>query len=902
MKKKLIFSILLISNWCIYAQNAAEINSLKNKLMEGQYQEVLGLVDKRIEKAEGKEKALLLLVQAKASLRSGDLDLALNAAKQADRILEGLTADYLLKAELFNTEGAILIYKGRHDLGLDFIEKAMENLKINASDSSLIMADCFNNLGLVHWYKGNNELAVKYHKQALTLKEKHLGKAHPALAATYNNLGLVLASKKPLTAFRNYKQALEIYKNYYGEKHQSVVTAMNNMAVSLYNKGDYEAALNKFGNSLAIQKQLTNGNRNGEAFIYSFMGRILLEKNSLDSAYSYQSRALAIYKESYGEKHPEVANTLNLQAAIVSSKRDYEEALHILDKALEANNVTISAGETWSHILKQGAHLSNQTLITTLRIRSETLEKKHFNKTLLRSDLKEAISCIDASFLVAENMRKTLVTQSDKIALGHTIAQLAEDGIRISLELSEITFKKKVYEEKAFYYVEKSKSSLLLEAVSNMKADNYANVSHELLIREQELLSRIAFYEAKKNRNISSQQYMDSLRSANKDFAQFLDTLKLEHKKYYELKYDIKPVSIAELSASIPAGRVMLNYFVAPNSQRLYIFEISKKGLYVHNKKWNERAVKKVKALQNTISNHVKGKFQSSASFLGALLIPKHLNGKYNSLIIIPHGELSYVPFETLICGKNRIDEEDYSKINYLVKKYAINYVYSATLFYQGKETAGASTVNSMLLCAVSDFSFEPTQPDLNETVKEVKLIEGVASKSKLKIVTKINENANEYDFKTLTQQSFDIIHVSTHGKVNERYPDRSEILFFPNEKYQQDGHLFSNEIYELNMSASLLVLPICETGLGKVNRGEGLIGLSRAFLYAGIDNLIVSYWKVSDLSTRELMVEFYKEVFKTQSISGEFSSPLRLAKLKMIADKQFADPYFWAPFVLIGK
>ena len=94
-----------------------------------------------------------------------------------------------------------------------------------------------------------------------------------------------------------------------------------------------------------------------------------------------------------------------------------------------------------------------------------------------------------------------------------------------------------------------------------------------------------------------------------------------------------------------------------------------------------------------------------------------------------------------------------------------------------------------------------------------------------------------------------------------------------------------------------------CETGLGQIKKGEGVIGLTRALMYAGADNIIVSLWKVADESTSELIVDFYKEVLRKKYFAkGSFSKQLRSAKLKMISDKKYAHPYYWSPFVLIGK
>jgi CHAT domain-containing protein len=109
---------------------------------------------------------------------------------------------------------------------------------------------------------------------------------------------------------------------------------------------------------------------------------------------------------------------------------------------------------------------------------------------------------------------------------------------------------------------------------------------------------------------------------------------------------------------------------------------------------------------------------------------------------------------------------------------------------------------------------------------------------------------------------------------------------------------LYTSEIYRLTMNAELVCLSACETGLGQQSSGEGLMGLGRAFLYAGARNLLVSLWKVPDESTSELMVDFYRTLFLRKKLSGS----LRQAKLEMLKNPAYQSPFYWAPFVLIGR
>jgi CHAT domain-containing protein len=144
-------------------------------------------------------------------------------------------------------------------------------------------------------------------------------------------------------------------------------------------------------------------------------------------------------------------------------------------------------------------------------------------------------------------------------------------------------------------------------------------------------------------------------------------------------------------------------------------------------------------------------------------------------------------------------------------------------------------------------------------------------------------------------------VHFATHGYLDAERPDLSALVFsMVNDQGQpQDGFLRAHEIYNLNLPAELVVLSACETGLGKEIRGEGLVGLTRAFMYAGAARVAVSLWSVSDKATAELMHSFYQAMLKR----GERpAAALRSAQLEMLARKSWSAPYYWAAFILQGE
>jgi CHAT domain-containing protein len=164
-----------------------------------------------------------------------------------------------------------------------------------------------------------------------------------------------------------------------------------------------------------------------------------------------------------------------------------------------------------------------------------------------------------------------------------------------------------------------------------------------------------------------------------------------------------------------------------------------------------------------------------------------------------------------------------------------------------------------------------------------------------------VKEDARESLLKSGAGRPFKVLHLATHGFVDDRIPALSGLLLAPGAAPDgEDGFLRLNEIFQLKLGADLVILSACETALGKEVRGEGMIGLTRAFFYAGARSVVASLWMVSDRSTALLMREFHAHL-----LDGEDApAALRRAKLGLLKSKdpRFRHPFFWAPFIVIGR
>lgn len=181
---------------------------------------------------------------------------------------------------------------------------------------------------------------------------------------------------------------------------------------------------------------------------------------------------------------------------------------------------------------------------------------------------------------------------------------------------------------------------------------------------------------------------------------------------------------------------------------------------------------------------------------------------------------------------------------------------------------------------------------------EEIKTIARLFEKESLKSVAHLREQAAEEQAKAANMKDFDYIHFSCHGLLSDDF--QSLVLSkLPLDKSKEDDYFTLNEVMNCDYHAKLVVLTACETGSGKMYKGEGVTGLTRAVMYAGTPAVVASLWKVDDTATKELMINFYKNMLEKNLDKTE---ALRQAKLDMIKNKKYTSPLYWSAFVMYGE
>jgi len=469
--------------------------------------------------------------------------------------------------------------------------------------------------------------------------------------------------------------------------------------------------------------------------------------------------------------------------------------------------------------------------------------------------------------------------------------------------------------EEAFNYSERARSRTFLDVLGTRV--QLSKVKTGLFEEERALNERISGIKLKlaaEEDAPDNASLRRELGAAERAYNTFLARVKKENKEQASLM-NVEPLKLDQVQELLDSDTALISYFIAGRSVRVWIVEKTRMH-YVEVQVSREQLSKLVKTLRESIfALGEREKFTVASTELYKLLVEPalpHVRGK--ELIIVPHDVLHYLPFHALLGSDGK----------YLIEKYPVYYLSSASLlqFVKEKRRAGGNKVIAF------------GNPDLGDPDKNLEFAELEAQEVKAaypESTVYLRKEATEEKSKVLSPRH-DILHFATHAELSENDPLSSAVLLAKEGK--EDGRLEVREIFGMDLKANLVVLSGCETGLGKLSTGDELVGLTRAFIYAGTPSVVASLWKVDDSSTAHLMSSFYRNL-KTMSkvdalrqaqlalIRGEGRSdllarrgvggigklgetpssglPAPSSQLHAPSSVSTSHPYFWAPFILVG-
>jgi tetratricopeptide (TPR) repeat protein len=861
-----------------------------------------------------------------------------------------------------------VLYEGLGDYAKSegLLEKCLETTRSTLGNDHPLTATSINNLAAVHQSKGNFHKAIDLYESALDISQKVLPPLHPDIAKRANNLACSYFAQGDFDkALPRFEAALNLYKQSLGENHQDIALVLNNLsslsgyfgdyskaveyarqaleirekrlnpdhpdvaqslntlAGAYFSAGDYFKALPFFERSLSIREKALGQNHPDTAANFNNMGLIHFRLKNLDLALEYNKKALSSHRNALGDTHPDTAIILNNLALTNMALGNYPAAIEFLNEAIEIKTKALGSDHpekfastvnlSEANYLKGDNKEAANNLIVAYQAKANEIQfiLSMDEKTRLSWQAKYASLGLAPCVLEPTQLGAILLQQKgiilDSITEDRALARSSGDGTKSLVDLASV------------------RSQLSKLAFSD-KAENRKNVD-ELLTRASEIERELSKYSIASGRTRqSSQVHLDNVIPAISEGHVFLDFLTFE---------DIK----------LPAGEqtcygvVLLTHQSAPEFVR------------IDNSANIDKAID---SMRSSTTTGAAGDLSEALEVLSEKLwepIAKALPSNTHYLIIAPDGNLNFLSFAALLDSDKK----------FLVEKYDISYMASARDLV--RETK-PETVRTLRLFANPTFQHNTVQvedmqfamrssevdifgqlqlPPLPGTEKESAEIQKIASAAGWNLQTFTCEQADEQTLRQTKKPG--ILHLATHGfylnsftptpldsrgmavaGIEKPIPNskgvdpmrasgialagaQSTLKSWSERKApdpETDGVLTAEEVAALDLDGTWLVtLSACETGVGEARSGEGVLGLRRAFMMAGAENLLITLWPVSDQTTAEIMADFYREALKTGNAPGSLSKVQREWLVKLRKEKGLLEAVRDAgPFVMatIGK
>jgi CHAT domain-containing protein len=820
-----------------------------------------------------------------------------------------------------------LLYLGEAYLDLGEIEKALD-----ACDQALLRWRAVNDIqgqahtltafGRLYNLLAEHQKALDFYYQAKPLFQPlgdHIGEARvlAGIGYAYDKFG------EGRKAIRYYKEALRRFQAINSSDGQAAM--FTRIGGAYYSLGDHWTAITYYRRALSIYRAMTT--QWMESYVLRDMGLVYEAQGKKAKALNYYNRSLSL---------SQAGNDRRGEAYTLGDIGHVYDKLGKKKKALDYYNQASTLGRAMTD-----HGLEAQTLYRIARVERDL------------GNLTEARARIEAAAAIIETARAQIATQDLRTSYFGTARQHYDLYIDVLMRLHQRQ-PSDGHDITAFQTSEHAHARSLLELLTEAKKHIEQGIDPALRDRERMIQARITSIQNQliqarspaspdKDRIAALEQ---DLEKADSEREQLEMEIRQKHPRYAELQYPT-PLDLSAVQGLLDDQTALLEYALGKDGS--FLFVVGRDSLHSFRLPPVGRIIRDVKTIRAMLhqppgprlaQNQEFHTYTDAARQLYQVLMAPAATvlAKKRNLLIVPDGVLHYLPFECLLTqGVLPGSPTDYGRLAYVVNRWAVSYVPSASVLASLRENRPGQLASgpSKAFVAFADPVYKPSAKSTKQKVggRAVNRTEESVSQNPLRGVW---EKATGWAFHRLPNSNYEVtriarrykpedvavyvrhaaseetvkanehlrtarrIHFATHGFIDERSPHFSGLVLTLDDDPKEDGLLQVFEIFNLKLNADLVVLSACETGLGKEVRGEGLIGLTRAFLYTGTPSVVVSLWQVMDRSTARLMVQFYEQL----DLAGDKAEALRRAKQRMIQYKDgfYAHPYYWAPFILVGE
>lgn len=793
---------------------------------------------------------------------------------------------------------------------LDYYNVAENILLKNSEPEHPYFKFIYQNKGQTYVHMADYEKALVYFNKALALAAPTLDKKHPQILSLNMNIGYVYEKKK------DYNNALKYYMASIPDEtdNPSAIKTFGNLA-SLYNSmNDRVKADEHYRKALQLAEKHLGPEHPETGLLYTRYGYFLMLDPSKKNQIDYFNKALAISKKNYGDKSREVSNNYThignyylVQNQEEKSLENYQHAIISILKDFNERDVFINPD------IKNIE--PDRYLVNALNGKAEVLAAIGGNTNLLHS-----LSTYKLSVQVIDKLRSTYQDEESKLLISEEEKTTFQKTVGIATRLYEKT-KDRKYLEEAFQYSDKSKSAVLINSMRDIQAQHFGKIPNEILALEKQLKLNIGtfrrFIYEEKQKVEPDQEKINGWESRVFEFTVRYDSLtgilEKNYPDYYKLKYSEPSVKIADIQKALEDDRVLIEYMLSDTL--LYAFAINNKTISLFTEKIDSGIYRDIRVLVSATNNNSMfstteqdyiNYSKSAFNLYNKLIKPVRSEFKEKKLIIIPDGELGYVSFDMLLTEMPDTGFMDYRKLPYLIRDNIVSYSTSAILQFSGFQSRERKASRNFLAMAPSYDNLTANKTSFtDENGQKVYLLpipgveaemEGIRNSMFARKIT--GEKATESRFKKEVGK-YNVLHLAMHSLVNNSQPMLSKLVFYQNNDSTEDGMLNTYELFSMDLNAGLAVLSACNTGSGKLLKGEGIMNLARGFIFAGVPGIVMTMWSVDDESSARIVQKFYE--YLQDGMSKD--EALRQAKLDLLAegDPLRSHPFYWAAYVNIG-
>ena len=827
---------------------------------------------------------------------------------RATRAIAEQIGDQSLIARAEGGIGAAAAQSGDYDTSLAAFNHARQIAESSGDRAQLgrILA----NLGIVAQNQGDLATAHDYIEQSLQI-ERAEKFPDSDIATLFLNLGVIAANQGDnARALANYRDSLRLLGD--SDSTQQAIL-LNDIAMIYRSQGQYAQTVDYAHRALALSERI--GNREEIASAHGTLASASADQDRLLESLRSFKQSLAIYQD-IGNKR-DAAYTLGALGDVLARLHHYNEAQEALEQARDlGRSLHLQAITAQSLLGLARLRYRQHRFREALLLAEDSAEL--LDRTEYRGSLWLARTVAGQSWLALgkraearhafEDAIANIEALRDRVAGGQESQTSFFSGAMTPYHAMVGLLVAENRPREALLYAERAKGRALLDILTAGKADLTRSMSASEREREKRLeidltsLNRRIQFET--GRPAADQGALPDLRKqlerTRLSLQDFESNLYAAHPELKIQRGQVAPVSSDEIGEIQPDSHAAtLEYIVT--EERTYLFVVTRPArVQVYTLNLSARDLeKRVVEFREQLAGRNLEVRGAAAELFRRLLSPawQELSDK-STLLIVPDGSLWDLPFQALLEDSDR----------YLIEDHTVAYAPSLSVLREmerlhtrnrPREATGGE--HTLLVFADPDLGKTPASPaPLPEARREAEALQalyGTASS------IHVGAGARESTFKSEAGQ-FRILHLATHGLLDDTHPMYSNLLLTPDVDGKEDGLLEAREIMQMDLRADLAVLSACETGRGHISAGEGVIGLAWAFFVAGTPTTVVSLWNVDSVSTADLMLEFHRRLHAA-ALSGQntlqTAESLRQAQLHLLHSSHTAHPFYWAGFSTVG-